>query len=99
MIHRLVIKTEISIPLLKIMPGRTCRASKALANGDIQDTAAGDSRIGYICKSIDKKLEQISFNNLLEYRFVNGFVCCIFVNDLIQWDILNDLTCWNIYLE
>ena len=41
----LVIKAEISIPLLKIMLRRTCRACKGPGNGDIHDTtAAGDRR-------------------------------------------------------
>ena len=35
----LVIKAEISIPLLKIMLRRTCRACKGPGNGDIHDTA------------------------------------------------------------
>ena len=45
MIHRWAIKAEISIPLLKIMPGRTCLACKARKSGDIQDTA-GDRHRG-----------------------------------------------------
>ena len=40
----LVIKAEISIPLLKIMLRRTCPACKGPGNGDIHDTAAGDRR-------------------------------------------------------
>ena len=40
----LVIKAEISIPLLKIMLRRTCPACKGPGNGDIHDTAAAGDR-------------------------------------------------------
>ena len=42
----LVIKAEISIPLLKIMLRRTCRACKGPGNGDIHDTAATATAAG-----------------------------------------------------
>ena len=42
----LVIKAEISIPLLKIMLRRTCPACGGPGNGDIQDTAAAAATAG-----------------------------------------------------
>ena len=42
----LVIKAEISIPLLKIMLRRTCPACKGPGNGDIHDTATATTAAG-----------------------------------------------------